>query len=119
MDEFLPGLAAKFRTSMVIAQMNAVLADSGIGAIPYFMANGEKKLMPVLPDLNLERGCWLQVIPDSKEIARVRTAIDFMRHLFIPQQGGPGSRSTMTCMLLSSTASPNCVYMATSAASRP
>jgi hypothetical protein len=26
-----------------------------------------------------------------------------MRHQVIPQQGGPGSRSTMTCMLLSST----------------
>jgi len=42
-----------------------------------------------------------------------------MPHQVITQQGGPGSRSTLTCMLLSSTGSPNWVYMATSAASRP
>ena len=78
LDEFLPGLAAKFRTSTVIAQMNAVLAGSGIGVIPYFMANGKKKLLPVLPELNIERGYWLQVKPGSKEIARVRTTIDFI-----------------------------------------
>lgn len=78
LDEFLPGLSANFRTSTVIAQMNAVLAGAGIGVIPYFMARGEKKLIPVLPDLNIERGYWLQVNPDSKEIARVRTTIDFI-----------------------------------------
>jgi DNA-binding transcriptional LysR family regulator len=78
LDEFLPGLAAKFRTSTVIAQMNAVLAGSGIGVVPFFMANGEKTLIPVLPDLNIERGYWLQVNPDSKEIARVRATIDFI-----------------------------------------
>lgn len=78
LDEFHPGVTTKFRTSTVIAQMNAVLAGSGIGVIPYFMANGEKKLIPVLPDLYIERGYWLQVNPDSKEIARVRTTIDFI-----------------------------------------
>jgi len=78
LDEFLPGLAAKFRSSTVVAQMNAVLAGSGIGILPYFMANGEKKLIPVLPDLNIERGYWLQVNPDSKGIARVRATIAFI-----------------------------------------
>lgn len=78
LDEFHPGLEARFRTSTVIAQMNAVLAGSGIGVIPYFMANLEKTLIPVLPDLNIERGYWLQVNPDAKEIARVRATIDFI-----------------------------------------
>lgn len=78
LDEFHPGITAKFRTSTVIAQMNAVLAGSGIGVIPYFMANGEKQLVPVLPELHIERGYWLQVNPDSKEIARVRATIDFI-----------------------------------------
>ena len=78
LDEFYPGVKANFRTSTVIAQMNAVIAGSGIGVIPYFMAHGQKELIPVLPDLNIERGYWLQVNPDSKEIARVRTTIDFI-----------------------------------------
>jgi DNA-binding transcriptional LysR family regulator len=78
MDEFYPGLKIQFRTSTVLAQMNAVVAGAGIGVIPYFMARDEKKLVPVLLDQSIERGYWLQVNPDSKEIARVRTTIDFI-----------------------------------------
>jgi DNA-binding transcriptional LysR family regulator len=77
-DEFYPGLKVKFRTSTVLAQMNAVIADLGIGVIPYFMAYREKRLVPVLPKHYIERGYWLQVNPDSKQIARVRTTIDFI-----------------------------------------
>lgn len=78
MDEFYPGLNVRFRTSTVIAQMNAVLAGSAIGVIPYFMAHGEEKLLPVLPDQSIERGYWLQVNPDSIHLARMRAAIDFI-----------------------------------------
>jgi DNA-binding transcriptional LysR family regulator len=78
MDEFYPGLKVNFRTSTVIAQMNAVMAGSGIGVIPYFMAYGEETLFPVLPEQSIERGYWIQVNPDSKHIARVRTTIDFI-----------------------------------------
>lgn len=78
MDEFYPGLKVSFRTSTVIAQMNAVMAGSGIGVIPYFMVHGEETLLPVLPEQSIERGYWLQVNPDSKHIARVRTTIDFI-----------------------------------------
>ena len=78
MDEFYPGLKIKFRTSTVLAQMNAVAAGAGIGVIPYFMAHTEEKLVPVLPDQSIERAYWLQVNPDSKQIARVRTTIDFI-----------------------------------------
>ncbi len=78
LDEFYPGVSPNFRTSTVIAQMNAVLAGSGIGVIPFFMAHGEEKLIPVLPDLSIERGYWLQINPDAKDIARVRITIDFL-----------------------------------------
>ena len=78
LGEFHPDVRPTFRTSTVVAQMNAVLAGSGIGVIPYFMANGEHTLIPVLPALNIERSYWLQVNPDSKGIARVRTTIDYI-----------------------------------------
>lgn len=78
MEDFYPGVTPIFRTSTVIAQMNAVVAGAGIGVIPYFMAHAEKELVPVLPDHSIERGYWLQYNPDSKQIARVRTTIDFI-----------------------------------------
>jgi DNA-binding transcriptional LysR family regulator len=38
MDDFFPGLKARFRSTTVIAQMNAVAAGAGIGIITCFMA---------------------------------------------------------------------------------
>lgn len=81
-DDFFPGLTPIFRTSTVIAQMNAVAAGSGIGVIPYFMAHTEKSLVSVLPQESTERGYWLQFNPDSKQIARVRATIDFITDQF-------------------------------------
>ena len=78
MDEFYPGLDIRFRTSTVVAQKCAVMAGSGIGVIPYFMACGEGGLVPVLKDRSIERGYWLQVNPDAQHIARVRATIDFI-----------------------------------------
>jgi len=78
MDEFFPGLKTRFRSTTVIAQMNAVAAGAGIGVIPYFMAAAVGSLMPILPKHFAERAFWLQVNPDSRPLARVRATIDFI-----------------------------------------
>lgn len=77
-EEIAPGLKTHFRSSTVVTQMNALMADGGIGALPYFMANKAGNLIPVLPEKNIEREFWLQVNPDSRQLARVRTTIDFI-----------------------------------------
>lgn len=77
-EEIAPGLKTHFRSSTVVTQMNALIADGGIGVLPYFMANTVDNLVPVLPEKNLERVFWLQVNPDSRQLARVRTTIDFI-----------------------------------------
>ena len=78
MEEITPGLTPQFRSTTVVAQMNAVAAGAGIGVIPYFMAHQEKKIIPLLPDHIIERGYWLQVNPESRQLARVRATIDFL-----------------------------------------
>jgi DNA-binding transcriptional LysR family regulator len=78
MEEFCPGLTVNFRSSTVVAQVQALAAGGGIGVIPYFMAHTEPALVPVLPEKNIERGYWLQINPDSRQLARVRTTIDFL-----------------------------------------
>lgn len=78
MEEIAPGLAPRFRMTTVIAQMNAVAAGAGIGFIPYFMAHENNSLVPVLPDHSIERSYWLQVNSDTRQLARVRTTIDFL-----------------------------------------
>ncbi len=78
LDEFSPGLHTSFRSSTIIAQMNSVKAGVGIGVIPYFMTHSERDLIPVLPDEYIEREFWLQVNPDTKQLARVRETMDFI-----------------------------------------
>lgn len=78
MEEIAPGLTTRFRCSTVVAQMNAVASGAGIGVIPYFMAQGQPDLVPVLPERPIERGYWLQVNPDSRQLARVRVTMDFI-----------------------------------------
>ena len=77
-NEFLPGIRPKFRSSTIVGQMNWILADNGIGLIPYFMAHSETDMISVLPDYSISRTFWIQLNPDSKRVARVRATIDFI-----------------------------------------
>ncbi|MCU0562084.1 MAG: LysR family transcriptional regulator [Desulfobacterales bacterium] len=77
-NEIVTGLRPRFRSSTIIGQMNAILADSGIGIIPYFMAHSAGTLVSVLPELGIDRTFWIQFNPDSRRIARVRATIDFI-----------------------------------------
>ncbi len=78
MEEISPGLTPQYRSTTVIAQMNGVLAGAGVGIIPYFMAHGEDRLVPVLPAQYIERAYWLRVNPESRQLSRVKTTIDFL-----------------------------------------
>lgn len=78
MDEICAGLRPGFRSSTVIGQISAIAGGAGIGLIPYFLTHSETSLVPILPELSIERAFWLQVNPDSRQLARVRTTIDFI-----------------------------------------
>lgn len=78
MHEISPGLTPCFRSTTVVAQARAVAAGVGIGVIPYFMVQDESNLIPVLPEKYFERSYWLQVNPDTRQLARVRESIDFL-----------------------------------------
>ncbi len=78
LNEFAPGQTARFRSSTVVGQKNAIVAGVGIGVLPYFMACTEPTLEPILPELYAERCFWLQVNPDTRQLARVRATIDFI-----------------------------------------
>jgi DNA-binding transcriptional LysR family regulator len=77
-EEFLSGLKTSFRSSTVLGQLKAVVSGAGIGIIPYFMAAGQKSLVPVLPEHSVERKFWLQVHPDARQLARVQATMAFL-----------------------------------------
>jgi len=79
LDEVAKGLRAQVQSSSVLAQMNAVVAGAGIGVIHHFMAEGEPRLVPVLPEtVSITRSFWLLVHADLKDVARVRAIVDFV-----------------------------------------
>lgn len=78
LDEFAPVNKPRFRSSTIVGQMFAVASGAGIGVIPYFMAAAEPSLVPILPELSTERAFWLQVNPDTRQLARVRATIDYI-----------------------------------------
>ncbi|MHB8772042.1 MAG: LysR family transcriptional regulator [Syntrophales bacterium] len=77
-EEYMSGLKTTFRSSTLLGQLKAVASGAGIGIIPYFMAAAEQNLVPVLPANYVERTFWLQVNPDTRQLARVRATIDFI-----------------------------------------
>jgi len=77
-NEFFPELNANFRSTTVIAQKNAIFAGCGVGIIPFFMVNNKEDVVPILPEICIERNYWLQVRPDSRELARLRATMNFI-----------------------------------------
>lgn len=79
LDEVARGLRPRLQSSNLVAQMRATVAGAGICVLPVFMAVNEPSLIRVLPDkVTLERAFWLVVHADLKDVARVRTVVDFI-----------------------------------------
>ncbi|WP_164885343.1 LysR family transcriptional regulator [Geovibrio thiophilus] len=78
MKDFAPNQNSRFKSSTIVGQMYAAVSGTGVAALPYFMAHTKPELVPVLPEMFTERSFWLQVNPDSRQLARVRATIDYI-----------------------------------------
>jgi DNA-binding transcriptional LysR family regulator len=72
-------ISVKFRSSNLIAQMQAARAGAGLCVLPEFMAAGRDDLVKVLPDLvGLTRSFWMITHADLKDLARIKAVHDFI-----------------------------------------
>lgn len=79
LHEVSKGLRATTQSSNLNAQMEMTIAGAGVCVLPHFMASGHPGLTQVLADkVNIQRTFWLVVHADLKDLARVRTTIDFI-----------------------------------------
>jgi len=79
LDEVSRGLRARTQSSNLNAQMAMVAAGGGVCVLPHFMAQGHAGLVQVLADkVCIQRSFWLVVHADLKDVARVRTTVDFI-----------------------------------------
>jgi DNA-binding transcriptional LysR family regulator len=79
LDEVSRGLRARTQSSNLNAQMAMVAAGGGVCVLPHFMAQRHAGLVQVLADkVSIQRSFWLVVHADLKDVARVRTTVDFI-----------------------------------------
>ncbi|MNV96097.1 LysR substrate binding domain protein [compost metagenome] len=62
--------------------MQAVRSGLGIAVLPCFLANGQKELIPILPDeVDLTRSFWLVAPAERRELARIKALWDYLRQV--------------------------------------
>lgn len=93
LDDVLSGLAAKLRSSSIVAQHALVASGAGIGVLPCFMAEGDPALRRVLPERHILRSFWLVTHRDTQGLARVRAGKEWLietvqesRRLLLPPE---------------------------------
>lgn len=78
LDEIHPGLAATLRSPSIVAQARLIASGAGVGVLPCFMAEGDARLVPVLPERRILRSFWLVTHKDTQRLARVRAGKDWL-----------------------------------------
>jgi DNA-binding transcriptional LysR family regulator len=94
--DFLPAIGkdtvVRFKSSNLIAQLQACISGTGLAILPVFAAHGHPALRPVLPnEIQIVRSFYMQTHEDSRNVKCIREAADFIahavradRHLFMP-----------------------------------
>lgn len=95
--DYIPSISRtivpRIRSSNLIAQLQATAAGAGLCVLPCFLADGDDRLIRVLPDdIRLVRSFWMIVHTDMRDLARIRVTGDFIVeevrravHRFLPR----------------------------------
>lgn len=78
LDEVVPGLAPRVRSSSINAQHRLIASGAGIGVLPCFIGEGDPALRPVLHQWQICRSFWLVTHKDTHNLARVRAGKDWL-----------------------------------------
>lgn len=72
---------AGFEISSAIGQTEAVKAGAGIGILHDYVARQYPELVRVLPEVTLRRSYWTTYHETSRDLARLRIVVDYIREL--------------------------------------
>jgi DNA-binding transcriptional LysR family regulator len=79
LDEIGSGLKPRITSVGLIAQLSAVRSGAGITVMPHFIAADFPELVPLFADqFRLTRTFWLVMHEDTRHLARIRHAADFI-----------------------------------------
>lgn len=74
-----PRIRPHFQSSSIFAQLTATRSGLGLCVLPIFIAERYPELQVVLEDVDLRRHYWIACHHDLRQVARVRTVIEFLR----------------------------------------
>lgn len=79
LDQIVTGASIGFRASSSAAQHEAVAAGMGLGVLHVFAADGDHRLVRLLPGkAEVWRSYWLVMHADLQRLPRVRATVDFL-----------------------------------------
>lgn len=78
LDEIHPELNITLRSSSINAQHQLIAAGSGIGVLPCFIGDADRRLVPVLPHQRIVRSFWLVTHKDTHQLARIKAGRDWI-----------------------------------------
>ncbi|PCI51275.1 MAG: LysR family transcriptional regulator [Alphaproteobacteria bacterium] len=86
LDQVIKDPHVVFRSTSVVAQYNAALDGIGLSIIHCFMADADRRLIPILPrQIFIDREYWLVVHEDLRHVARVDAVCHFLTRLLKDQ----------------------------------
>ncbi|MEP3047530.1 MAG: LysR family transcriptional regulator [Roseibium sp.] len=77
--EFFKDWSARFEIASALGQTEAVRGGAGIGILHDFIARTDETLVPVLPEMKLNRAYWMVTHESSRPLRHVQAVQDFLR----------------------------------------
>ena len=72
---------AGFAISSAIGQTEAVRSGAGIGILHDYIARNDSTLVRLLPQISLRRAYWTAYHENARQLARVKTVVDFLQEI--------------------------------------
>lgn len=82
LEQFLPKITPRFKSTSVIAQAVAVENHLGIAILPCFLADEKEELVEVLPEaLDIVRQFWIAAPQERMDLLRVKTLWHYLQSI--------------------------------------
>ncbi len=78
LDEIVPGMRPRLKSTSINAQTAMIAAGAGMGLLPCFIADDNPHLTRVLPEVVIQRSFWTVYHQVSRPARRIRAFIDWL-----------------------------------------
>lgn len=81
MEEVLPGIEPRIKSSSINAQYRLLASGAGVGVLPCFIGDRDPLLTRILPDTRIMRAFWLVTHQDTRHLPRNSLFVEWVSNL--------------------------------------